>query len=82
MIGIWYNPHIDNFYAKYVRSVYFHRYYKVGYINQYDHKLVALFVIRNNTIIKVDSFEDYYYNKSSFKKKLISKIIQFLERRI
>lgn len=82
MIVVWYNPHKDDYYAKYVRSAYFHSYYKVGYINQYEHKIIAMFIIINNKPIKCDSLNDYYYNKKSLRKRIILNIINFLERRV
>lgn len=87
MIGIWYNPHKKQFYTKYVRTAYIHRYYVVGYKNQYDHELVALYMLEKNRLIQCDSWEDYYNHKMGYyklkniKKRLIKKFIKFLERR-
>ena len=50
MIGIWYVPKKNKFYAKYVRLAYFHREYAVGFENNYGHKLVAMFYICNKKL--------------------------------
>ena len=60
MIGIWYNPKKNKFYSKYVRIAYFYSYYKVGYKNNYDHELVALFYISNRKLVQCTSLTDYY----------------------
>lgn len=87
MIGIWYNPNKGKFYTKYVRTAFIHDYYKVGYKNQYDHELVALYAIEKGRLIECDSWNDYYtykkgyYKLKNIKKRIIKKIIKFLERR-
>ena len=82
MIGIWYNPRNEEFYAKHVKGVYFNSDYKIGYINSYGHQLVALFMIKDNKLIQCSSLSDYYNNKKTLKKRLINKFIKFLERRV
>jgi len=87
MIGIWYNPHKKKFYTKYVRTAFIQSHYKVGYINQYDHELVALYMLEKNRLISCESWDDYYnykmgyYKLKNIKKRIIKKIIRFLERR-
>ena len=79
MIGIWYVPKKDKFYARYVRTAYFYSYYKVGYVNQYNHRLVALFYIAKNKLVQCNSLADYYSTKKlTFKKRLINRIIDLL----
>lgn len=83
MIGIWYVPKKNKFYAKYVRSAYLHRDYVVGYVNQYEHQLVALFYISKKNIIQCNSLIDYYNIKrenGTFKKRLINRIIYLLNK--
>lgn len=79
MIGIWYVPKKNKFYAKYVRGAYFYSYYKVGYVNQYNHKLVALFYITKNKLIQCNSLADYYNIKNlTLKKRIINHLIDLL----
>ena len=83
MIGIWYVPKKNKFYSKYVKTAYFHRYYKVGYVNQYGHELVALFVLKNKKLIQVDSLMDYYTIKKSricVKNMIIDHLIGLLNK--
>lgn len=83
MIGIWYVPKKNKVYAKYVRSAYFHKDYVVGYVNQYNHELIALFYISNKNIIQCKSLTDYYNIKrenGTFKKRLINRIIYLLNK--
>lgn len=60
MIGIWYVPKKNKFYSKYVRIAYFQSNYKVGYVNNYGHELVALFYITSRKIVQCNSITDYY----------------------
>lgn len=83
MIGIWYIPKKNKFYAKYVRSAYFHKEYQVGYVNQYNHKLIALFYVLDRKVIQCNSLIDYYNIKrenSTFKKRLINHLIDLLNK--
>lgn len=83
MIGIWFVPKKNKFYAKYVRSAYFHKDYVVGYVNQYDHQLVALFYITSKKLVQCNSIDDYYTIKKendTFKKRLINRIIYLLNK--
>lgn len=82
MIGIWYVPKKNKFYSKYVRSAYFNSDYRVGYVNQYNHQLVALFFISKNKLIQCDSLTDYYkISKFSLKKRIINHLIGLLDRK-
>ena len=81
MIGIWYVPKKDKIYAKFVRGAYFCSHYRVGYINQYNHKLVALFYITKDKLVQCNSLADYYSTKKlTFKKRLINRIIDLLNK--
>lgn len=83
MIGIWYVPKKNKFYAKYVRLAYFSTYYKVGYVNNYEHKLVALFYISGRKLIQCNSLADYYnikHENSTLKKRLINRLIYLLNK--
>lgn len=83
MIGIWYVPKKNIFYAKYVRLAYFHQYYRVGYVNNYNHELVALFCITNKKLIQCTSLADYYntmQDNNTIKKRLINRLIYLLNK--
>lgn len=83
MIGIWYNPYKNEFYAKYVKTAYFHSYYKVGYLNNYGHYIVALFYILDRKVIQCNSLIDYYNIKkenNTLKKRLINRLIYLLNK--
>lgn len=88
MIGIWYNPHKKKFYTKYVRTAFIHSYYRVGYVNQYDHQLLALYAIEKGRLIQCDSWNDYYtykrgyYQFKNIKKRFIKWLIKLLERSV
>lgn len=82
MIAVYYNPKRDTYYAKLLKVSYLNDYYKVGYVNQFGHKLVCMFYINNKRLQPCKSFLDYMHNKKSIKKRLINKIIKFLERRV
>ena len=88
MIGIWYNPNKKKFYTKYVRTAFIARDYKVGYKNSYGHELIALYAIEKTRLIQCDSWEDYYtykmgyYNIKNIKKRIIKRLIKWLERRV
>lgn len=66
-ICIWYNPNKDNYYHKVYQGF---NDYKVGRINQYNHKLVY----------KIDL--DYFMKKRkiSYTKMLINDINRFLDK--
>lgn len=66
-IVVWYNPHKDIYYWKYVYNL-FDKYY-VGYTNQYDHKVIVV----------IDLFRDIIY-KVPLRKKVLRKIISFLHK--
>lgn len=83
MIGIWYVPKKNKFYSKYVRLAFYYSYYKVGYINNYGHELVALFYIRDNKLIQCDSLIDYYSikkTKKNIRNMLIDRLIGLLNK--
>lgn len=83
MIIIYYNPHKKIYYAKLLRNSYWNDEIKVGYVNQYDHVIVCMFYLtERNKLVNCESIDDYIRNKSTFKKRLIVKIIKFLERRV
>lgn len=82
MIAIFYNPNKDIYYAKVLKIVYLHSDYKVGYVNQYNHKIVFMFYIDGGKLVPCNGFWDYINNKPTLKKKLINKLIRFLERSV
>lgn len=83
MIGIWYVPKKNKFYSKYVKSAFFYSYYKVGYINNYGHELIALFNVVGNKVIQCNSLIDYYNIKTprtSIRNLLIDRLIGLLNK--
>ncbi len=81
MIAIWYVLTSDRYYAKYVKGAYFCSHYEVGYINQYGHKLVALFYIENKKLVSCNSINDYYNTKRlTFKQRIINRLIDLLRK--
>lgn len=79
MIIVWYNQNKDCYYAKYVL---FHLppEIRVGYENNWGHKIVCMFYLLDKKLIACDSWEDYYYNKFTFKQRFLRKLIKFFER--
>lgn len=90
MIGIWYNPHTKKFYTKHVRTAFLKNDYKVGLVNQYEHELVALFVIEGNKLDQCESFWEYLTEKNKknqpimkrLKNKFFNWLIKKLERSV
>lgn len=81
MIIVWYNSKKDIYYAKYNRLTFIDDRYKVGYSNQYGHRIICMFYIQENgKLISCNSFSDYHYNKSSLKKRLINHLIDWLNK--
>ena len=68
-IVIWYKPKDNSYYYKIVRGCYCN--YEVGYINRYGHVIILV----------IDIFKDIYY-KPSLKKRVLTKIISFLQKYI
>ena len=68
-IIVWHNLNKDIFYYKIVKGYYTD--YKIGYKNQYNHEVIL--------IIDDVYFETY---KIPLKKRLLRKIISFLEKQI
>lgn len=65
-IVVWHNQKNDSYYYKIVRGI-IQRYY-VGFKNQYGHKIVLIIEC------------DFMIKKEKLKKKLIKRIISFLEK--
>ena len=83
MIAVYYNPKKDEYYAKLLRSVFVSDNYKVGYINNYGHKIVCMFYLtEDKKLVACNSYWDYNLYKTSWKKRLIKRIIKFLERSV
>lgn len=85
MLLLYYNPTKDNYYLRYYKSIHYD--YKVGYKNQFDHEVVKILVIQGNRLVAVDDLQAFLLkryrdrmNKQSLKKRLISKVISYLER--
>ena len=82
MIVIFYNSNKNIYYAKYLKNAYLHSHYEVGYINQYNHKVVCMFYFNGGKLVNCKSFADYIsyfrYN-STFKKRILTKLIKLLE---
>ena len=66
---IWYNPKKNIYYYKYVTGIY--QDYFVGFVNQYNHVIVL--------ILKLNFYKS---KKTPLRKRLIRKIISFLEKKL
>lgn len=83
MIAIYYNPNKNTYYAKYLRIAYLHGHYEVGYVNQYNHKVVCMFYVNGGKLINCQSWTDYidwYKHNSTIKKRILSKLVNFLDK--
>lgn len=78
LIGIWFNPFKNTFYSKTVRYVFLYDYYRVGYINQHNHQLVALFYLHDKKLYQCDSYWDIDFKKF----KLKYRILDYIEKKI
>ena len=67
LIVVWHNLNKDIYYHKIVKGTY--KIYFVGYKNQYNHEIVDLIpnIYLNNS-------------KASFKKKVLTRLISFLQK--
>lgn len=65
---IWHNLNYDTYYYKLVKGTY--KFYYVGYINQYNHKIVLII-----------SLSDFYshYKKITYPHKALKRFISFLQ---
>lgn len=80
---VFYNPHHNSFILKYLK---YQCSYEVGYINQYDHILVQVFLFRENKLINAKSWIDDYYTRKnnnlkkrkSFKYRAINHLVDLL----
>ena len=66
IIVVWYNPHKKTYYYRFVSG--FYAKYEVGYKNQYDHE-----------VILVIDLNQKYYLKDSLLKRVLTKLISFLQ---
>lgn len=66
-IVIWHNLNNDSYYHKLVKGTYID--YEIGYINQYNHKVILVI----NQVFE-------YSQKTSFRKKVLTKTISFLQK--
>lgn len=83
MIAIFYNPNKNIYYAKYLKNAYLYDYYEVGYINQYNHKVVCMFYLNGGKLVNCKSFVDYknYFKyNSTIKKRVLNKLIKLLDK--
>ena len=83
MIVIFYNSIKKNYYAKYVKCIYIHDYYKVGYKNQYNHEIVCMFYVDGGKLVNCQSWSDYvnwYRYNSTIKKRTLSKLIKLIDK--
>ena len=65
-IVIWYNPNRKTYYYR----KYIYRSFEIGDKNSYDHEVILIIDLM------------MFYEKVSFKKRVITKIISFLQNRI
>lgn len=66
LLIIWFNPNKQSYYYRYVSG--FYQDYYVGYKNQYGHVIIMIFEL------------DLPYSKISFRKRILRKLISFLNR--
>ena len=83
MLLVLFNPQTETFYLRMVSSI--SENYRVGYVNQYDHMIVAIYVIdEENRLKPVDDFWDYLKldkeENTTFKNKVINRAIDLLYR--
>lgn len=65
---VWHNQNNDTFYCKFVTGIYAK--YEVGYVNQYNHKIVFV----------KDNVYEFQYKRSSLRLKVIRRLISFLQK--
>lgn len=86
MLFIYYNPNYNTFYTKIVKSCYFNPIYEVGYVNQFEHILVSMYLIGEKELINCKSLADYSKTKKkkmqdkSLRNVLIDRIICVLNK--
>lgn len=68
-IVVWYNPNKRNYYYKLVWGFYTN--YHIGYVNQYSH-VVVLIIDRVDIKVK----------KDPLKKRVLTRIINYLQRKL
>ena len=69
---VWYNPNKDIYYYKLLNHL--HPDYYIGYINQYNHRLV----LQDKIVIEKSNYFSIY----NLKKRDMRNIIRFLEKNI
>lgn len=67
LLVIWFNKNKNSYYYKFVSGFYCK--YEVGYVNQYDHEVIMIIDVYNDLLKKV-----------SLKKRVITKLISFLQK--
>ena len=67
IVVVWHNLNKDTYYHKIIKGLY--KNYYIGYINQYNHKIID--IIPNVYLKK---------NKVPLKKKVLKKLISFLQK--
>lgn len=86
MIGVWFNPNKNCFYAKYVKGAYFFPHYVVGSVNSFDHELIALFAIEGHKLISCKSVDDYFKQKKKLSQPIIKrmkiKVLNYIIKRL
>ena len=68
-IIVWHNLNNDTYYYKVVKC--FYRDYEVGYINQYNHKIIIIIPLSNFLT---------HYRKITIPHKVIKRLISFLQK--
>lgn len=88
MLLVYYNINTEVFFLKYVKSYFDNdgKYYEIGYINQYNHIIVQLFIVDyDNNLVSANSYLDYlndlrFQKKETIKNKLIDRTIGLLNK--
>lgn len=67
-IIVWHKPRDDSYYYRIVNGTYAN--YSIGFKNSYDHEVVLI----------IDEVFNYQPPKKSLKKKLLTRLISFLQK--
>ena len=84
MVLVYYlNLNKYTYYYKVLKSI--SRDYEEGYVNQYEHQIIAIYILRNNKLYTSEEYrieirKRIYENKNSFKNRLIDASIKLLNK--
>lgn len=64
MILVWFNPKSNTFYTRFYNSYILSNYY-VGYINNYNHEVIKMYILHNNQVFTCNNYYEYYHLRKS-----------------